>query len=85
MLFNIEAPSLNGMILNAALVLLFYVSGHGFLFESSIGNLQYAPEVLDQTPGTLCINILGTTRVAVYVTLRIPYLLIVTKILSIFF
>jgi hypothetical protein len=46
MLFDIEAPSLNGMILNAALALLFYVCGHGFLFESSsIGNPQYTPEV----------------------------------------
>jgi hypothetical protein len=53
MLFDIEAPSLNGMILNAALALLFYVCGQGFLFESSsIGNPQYAPEVLHQTPGT---------------------------------
>jgi hypothetical protein len=48
--------SLKGMILNAALALLFYVCGHGFLFESSsIGNPQYALEVLHQTPGTLCI------------------------------
>jgi hypothetical protein len=31
------------MILNAALALLFYVCGHGFLFESSsMGNPQYA-------------------------------------------
>jgi hypothetical protein len=57
-LFDIEAPSLNGMILNAALMLLFYICGHGFLFESSsIGNPQYAPEVWYQTPGTLCIYI----------------------------
>jgi hypothetical protein len=56
MLFAIEAPSLNGMILNAALALLFYVCRHGFVFESSsIGNPQYAREVLHQTPGTLCI------------------------------
>jgi hypothetical protein len=55
MLFDIEAPSLNRMIFIAALVLLFYVCGHGFLFESSsIGNPQYAPEVLHQTPGTTC-------------------------------
>jgi hypothetical protein len=56
MLFDIEAPSLNGMILNATLALLFYVCGHGFLFESSsIGNPQYAPEVWHQTPGTSCV------------------------------
>jgi hypothetical protein len=53
MLFDIEAPSFNGMILNAALALLFYVCGHEFLFEnSSIGNPQYAPEIWHQTPGT---------------------------------
>jgi hypothetical protein len=41
------------MILNAALALLFYVCGHGFLFQScSIGNPQYAPEVWHQAPGT---------------------------------
>jgi hypothetical protein len=34
MLFDIEAPSLKEMILNAALALLFYVCGHGLLFES---------------------------------------------------
>jgi hypothetical protein len=52
MLFDIEVPRLNGMILNAALALLFYVCGHGFLFESSsIGNPQYAPEVLHQILG----------------------------------
>jgi hypothetical protein len=39
---KIEAPSLNEMILNAALALLFYVCGHGFLFQSySTGNPQY--------------------------------------------
>jgi hypothetical protein len=55
MLFDIEAPSLNGMILNAALALLFYICGHGFLLESSsIRSPQYAPEVLHQTLGTLC-------------------------------
>jgi hypothetical protein len=57
MLFDIEAPSLKKMILNAALALLFYVCGHGFLFQNcSIGNPEYAPEVWRQTPGTLCIN-----------------------------
>jgi hypothetical protein len=57
-LFDIEAPSLNEIILNAALALLFYVCGHGFLFQScSIGNPQYAPEIGHQTPGTLCIKI----------------------------
>jgi hypothetical protein len=50
-----EAPSLNGIILNTALALLLYVCGHGFLFESSsIGNPQYVPEVLHQTPGAPC-------------------------------
>jgi hypothetical protein len=45
-LFDIEAPSLNEMILNSALALLFYICGHGFLFQScSIENPQYAPEV----------------------------------------
>jgi hypothetical protein len=59
MLFDVEVPSLNGMILNAALALLFYVCGHGFLFKSSsIGNPQYASEVLYQTPGTSCIWVL---------------------------
>jgi hypothetical protein len=44
------------MILNAALALLFYICGHGFIFESSsIGNPQYAPEVLHQTPETFYI------------------------------
>jgi hypothetical protein len=39
-----------------ALALLFYFSGHGFLFQScSIGNPQYAPEVWHKTPGTLYI------------------------------
>jgi hypothetical protein len=55
-LSDIEAPSLKGMIINVAVGLLFYVSGHGFLFESSsIGNPQYASEVWHQTPGTPCI------------------------------
>jgi hypothetical protein len=59
MLFDIETPSLNGMILNAALALLFYICGHGFLFETrSIGNPRYSPEVWHQTPGTPCIIII---------------------------
>jgi hypothetical protein len=46
--------SLNETILNAALALLFYVCGHGFLFERcSTGNPQYAPEEWHQTLGTL--------------------------------
>jgi hypothetical protein len=57
MLFDIEAPSLSEMILNAALALLFYICGHGFLFQScSIGNPEYGPEVWHQTPGALCIR-----------------------------
>jgi hypothetical protein len=49
----LTAPSLNEMILNAALALLFYVCGYEFLFQScSVGNPQYAPEVWHQTPGT---------------------------------
>jgi hypothetical protein len=56
MLFDIEVPSLNERILNAALELLFYVCGHGFLFQScSTGNPHYASEVWHQTPGTSCI------------------------------
>jgi hypothetical protein len=51
---DIGAPSLNEIILNVALTLLFYVCGHGFLFQScSIRNRQYAHEVWHQTPGTL--------------------------------
>jgi hypothetical protein len=47
------APSLNEIILNAALALQFYVCGHGLLFQScSTGNPQYSPEVWHQTPGT---------------------------------
>jgi hypothetical protein len=57
MLFDIEASSLNEMILNAALALLFYVCGRGFLFRScSIENPQYDPEVWHQTPGAPCIE-----------------------------
>jgi hypothetical protein len=60
MLFDIEASSL------AALALLFYVCGHGFPYRScSIGNLQYAPEVWHQTPGTICIGKQGTPIISV--------------------
>jgi uncharacterized membrane protein len=58
----------NKMILNAALALLFYVCGHGFLFQScSIGNPQYAPEVWHQTPGTFCIAVAVAVVVVVVV------------------
>jgi hypothetical protein len=50
------------MILNAALALLFYICGHGFLFQScSIGNPQYAPEVWHQSPATLCVCVYAAT------------------------
>jgi hypothetical protein len=60
-MFAIEAPILHEMILNAALALLFYVCGHGFLFQScSIRNPQYPPEVWHKTPGTLCVCTITT-------------------------
>jgi hypothetical protein len=60
MLFDIEAPSLNEMILNTALALLFYVCGHEFLFQNySIGNPQYDLEVWHQTPGLALLISIG--------------------------
>jgi hypothetical protein len=46
MLFDIEAPSLNEIILNAALELLFYVCGHGFLFQCWYNEDQHCEKVL---------------------------------------
>jgi hypothetical protein len=61
MLFDIEAPSIKGMISNAALALLFYICGHGYLYESSsIGIPQYTPEEWYQTAGTFCMCVLRT-------------------------
>jgi hypothetical protein len=75
MLIDIKAPSLKEIILNAALALLFYVCGHGFLFQScSVGNPQYVPEVWHPSPGTICI-----IEITVYVNKLKSYFFLVSK------